>query len=138
MIASVRRLVAVAVSAAALTMMVASDVPLGAQEPRGGSQADSPTKTKTSKKAFDPARRVPMYFGQLGLTPDQRESIYKVQGKHIPKIEALEQQIEEIRGQMLKECEAVLTPAQKQMLDQRRASGVESRSKKSAPSKAQP
>ena len=131
----VRRLVAVAVGAAALTMIVASDFPLGAQEPRGGSQADSPTKTKTSKKALDPARRVPAYFGQLGLTPDQRESIYKVQGKHIPKIEALEQQIEEIRGQMLKECEGVLTPAQKQLLEQRRTAGAESRSRKTAPAR---
>jgi hypothetical protein len=135
MTAYFRRLVAVAVSAAALTMMVASDVPLGAQEPRAGSQADSPTKTKTSKRAFDPARRVPMYFGQLGLTPDQRESIHKVQGKHMPKIEALEQQIEEIRSQMLKECEAVLTPAQKQLLEQRRAAGAESRMRKVAPTR---
>ena len=131
----VRRLVAVAVGAAALTMIVASDVPLGAQEPRGGSQADSSTKTKTSRRGFDPARRVPMYFGQLGLTPDQRESIYKVQGKHMPKIEALEQQIEEIRGQMLKECEGVLSPAQKQLLEQRRAAGAESRTRKTAPAR---
>ena len=131
----IRRLVAVAVSTAALAMIVASDFPLGAQEPRGGSQADSPTKTKTSKKALDPARRVPAYFGQLGLTPDQRESIYKVQGKHMPKIEALQQQIEEIRGQMLKECEGVLTPAQKQLLEQRRTAGAESRTRKTAPTR---
>jgi Spy/CpxP family protein refolding chaperone len=133
----VRRFVAVAVSAAALTMILSSDLPLGAQEPRGGSQTDSPTKAKTSKKGFDPARRVPMYFGQLGLTDDQRESIYKAQGKHLPKIEALQKQIEEIRGQMLKECEAVLTPAQKQLLEQRRAAGVESRARKNAPAKSQ-
>src|SRR5262245_58151601 len=132
------RFVAVAVSTAALTMILSSDLPLGAQEPRGGSQADSPTKTKTYKKAFDRSTRVPMYFGQLGLTEDQRASIYKVQGMHMPKIEALEKQIEEIRGQMMKECEAVLTPAQKQLLEQRRAAGVESRSRKSAPAKSQP
>ena len=133
----VRRFVAVAVSAAALTMILSSALTLGAQEPRGGSQTDSPTKTKSSKKGFDPARRVPMYFAQLGLTPDQRESIYKVQGKHMPKIEALEKQIEEIRGQMLTECEAVLTPEQKKILDQRRAAGAESRSRKSSPAKPQ-
>jgi hypothetical protein len=131
-----RRFVAVAVSAGALTMMLASDLSLGAQEPRGGSQTDSKTKTKSSKKGFDPARRVPMYFGQLGLSEEQRESIYKVQSKHMPRIEALEKQIETLRGQMMKECETVLTSAQKKMLDQRRAAGAESRSRKNAPSKA--
>ena len=131
----VRRFVAVAVSAAALMMILSSNLPLGAQEPRGGSQTDSPTKAKTYKKAFDRATRVPMYFGQLGLTEDQRASIYKVQGKHMPKIEALEKQIEEVRGQMMKECEAVLTPAQKQLLEQRRAAGVESRARKTTPAK---
>jgi Spy/CpxP family protein refolding chaperone len=132
-----RRLVAVAISASALTMILASDLALGAQEPRSGSQADSKTKTNTSKRAFDPARRVPRYFGQLGLTGDQRESIYKVQGKQMPKIEALEKQIEEVRGHMIQECEAVLTPAQKQMLGEHRAAGAESRSRKSAPAKSQ-
>jgi Spy/CpxP family protein refolding chaperone len=131
-----RRFVAVAISASALTMILSSALPLGAQEPRSGSQTDSKT-TKTNKRAFDPARRVPRYFGQLGLTGDQRESIYKLQGKHMPKIEALEKQIEEIRGEMMKECETVLTPAQRQMLDQHRTAGAESRSRKSAPAKSQ-
>ncbi|HZW29339.1 MAG TPA: hypothetical protein VFF52_01445 [Isosphaeraceae bacterium] len=131
----VRRFVAVAVSTAALTVTLSSDLLLGAQAPKGGSQTDSPTKAKSSRRAFDPARRVPMYFGQLGLTEDQRESIYKVQAKHMPKIEALEKQIEEIRGQMLKECEAVLTSAQKKMLEDRRAAAAESRARKTAPAK---
>jgi hypothetical protein len=131
-----RRFVAVAISASALTMILSGALPLGAQEPRRGSQTDSKT-TKTNKRAIDSARRVPRYFGQLGLTADQRESIYKVQGKHMPKIEALEKQIEEIRGEMMKECEMVLTPAQKQMLDRQRTAGAESRSRKSAPAKSQ-
>jgi Spy/CpxP family protein refolding chaperone len=133
----VRRSLAVAVSAAALTMIVSSNLPLGAQEPRSGSQADSKTKAKGAKKAFDPARRVPAYFGQLGLSDEQRESIYKVQGKHMPKIDALEKQIEQVRGEMLRECEAVLTPEQKKLLEQRRAAGAESRSRKASPAKPQ-
>jgi hypothetical protein len=136
MIAFVRRIIAVALSSAAMTML-STGLPLVAQEP-SAPQTETKTKARAGKRVLDPARRVPMYFAQLGLSTDQRESIYKIQGKHMPKIDALEKQIEDLREQMLRECEAVLTPAQKQMLDQRRASGVESRSKKSAPSKAQP
>jgi hypothetical protein len=136
MYAFLRRLVAVAASATALTML-SSSLPLVAQEP-GAVKAETKTKSRTGKRTIDPARRVPMYFGQLGLSDDQRESIYKVQGKHLPRIEALEKQIEQIRDEMLRECEGVLTPAQKQLLEQRRASGAEPRTKRGAAAKSQP
>jgi hypothetical protein len=121
MLDHLRRLVAVAVSAGAMTLLFSS-LPLGAQEPKV-----PPSETKTTpapaKRSFDPARRVPTYFGQLGLTNEQRESIYKVQGKHLPKIEALEKQITEIRAQNLTECEGILSASQKQLLDQKRETG---------------
>jgi hypothetical protein len=117
-----RRLVAVAVSAGAMTMLFSS-LPLGAQEPKV-----PPSETKTTrapaKRSFDPARRVPPYFGQLGLTNEQRESIYKIQAKHLPKIDALEKQIAEIRAQNLTECEGILTASQKHILEQRRENGA--------------
>ncbi len=116
-----RRLVAVAVSAGAMTLLFSS-LPLGAQEPKVPS-SETKTTPAPAKKTFDPARRVPTYFGQLGLTNEQRESIYKLQGKHMPKIEALEKQIAEIRAQSLTECEGILTASQKQILEQRRESG---------------
>lgn len=122
MIDHLRRLVVVAVSAAAMTLFF-SGLPLGAQEPKV-----PPTETKTkavpAKRTFDPARRVPTYFAQLGLTDEQRASIYKIQGLHMPKIEALEKQIAEIRAQNLKECEGILTASQKQLLEQKRESGA--------------
>jgi hypothetical protein len=121
MIDHLRRLVAVAVSAGAMTLFFSS-LPLGAQEPKVPA-SETKTKPAPAKRTFDPARRVPAYFGQLGLTTDQRESIYKIQGKHIPKIEALEKQIAEIRAQNLTECEGTLTASQKQLLEQRRESG---------------
>jgi Spy/CpxP family protein refolding chaperone len=118
-----RRLVAVAVSAGAMTLLFSS-LPLGAQEPKVPPSSDTKTTHVPAKRSFDPARRVPTYFGQLGLTNEQRESIYKVQGKHMPKIEALEKQIAEIRAQSLTECEGILTASQKQILEQRRESGA--------------
>jgi Spy/CpxP family protein refolding chaperone len=119
-----RRCVTASISATAL-LMLCGGLPLVAQEP-------SAPKAR-AKKAFDPTRRVPMYFGQLGLTDEQKESIYAVQSKEMPKIEALEKQIEDLRAQMMRDCEAALTPAQKQMLEQRRTGAVETRTKKATP-----
>src|SRR4051812_46529050 len=76
-----------------------------------------------ARRGGDPARRVPDYFGQIGLTPEQREAIYKIRGKHQAKIDELERQIDEIQAQTLVECEGVLTDTQKQMLAQRRKAG---------------
>jgi hypothetical protein len=117
-----RRMVAVAVSAGAMTF-VCNTLPLGAQEPKV-TPSETKTKPALSKRAFDPSRRVPVYFGQLGLTDEQRETVYKIQAKHYPKIEALEKQIAEIRSQNLSECEGILTPSQKQLLEQKRENGI--------------
>jgi hypothetical protein len=132
-----RRAAALAVSAATMTLL-AGGLPLAAQEP-GTTQVDSKTKTKSSKRSYDPARRVPNLFGQLGLSDAQKESIYKIQGQHMPKIDALEKQLDELRAQMVKDCEAVLTGPQKQMLAERRTSAAEARTKRagSAPAKPQ-
>jgi len=110
-----RRFVAIAVSAAALTF-ISTSFPLGAQTSTSKSQA---TKPSASQKA-DSTRRVPRYFGDLGLSDAQRESIYKVQAKHQPKIDDLEQQLEDARAALIKDCEKVLTPAQKTALERRR------------------
>ena len=122
MVDQLRRLVAVAVSAGAMTLLC-SGLPLGAQEPKVPPSSETKTKPAPAKRTFDPVRRVPVYFGQLGLTDEQRESIYKIQAKHFPKIEALEKQIAEIRAQNLTECEGGLTASQKALLEQKRESG---------------
>ena len=129
-----RRAAALAVSAATMTLL-AGGLPLAAQE-SGTTQVN--TKTKSAKRSYDPARRVPNLFGQLGLSDVQKESIYKIQGKHMPKIDALEKQIEDLRAQMLKECESVLTGPQQKMLADRRTSATEARTKKASIAPAKP
>src|SRR5262245_52639390 len=110
MIAMMQRAAAVLLSAAAVTM-VSGSLPLIAQE-TGHSQAEAKA-TKTAKRAYDPTRRVPDYFGQLGLSDDQRESIYKIRAKHQPRIDELEKQLDDLRAQMVRDCETVLTETQK-------------------------
>jgi Spy/CpxP family protein refolding chaperone len=129
-----RRFAAVAMTATALSLTFSS-LPLGAQESKAP-HTDSRSKAK-GKKTSDPTRRVPPYFGQIGLTEAQRESIFKVQSKHQPKIDALQKQIDSIRAQMMEECEGVLTSSQQKLLEERRAAAAEARAKKSnAPAKA--
>src|SRR6516162_6390838 len=92
-----RRSVVVVASAATL-MMLCGSLRLIAQEPKAGS---SQTQTKAKR---DPARRLPAYFAQIGLSDSQKEEIYKIQGKHVPRITALEKQIDDLRAQMMREC----------------------------------
>jgi hypothetical protein len=134
---SILRLLAVAVSAAAMTVL-SSGLPLGAQEPKAPPAAETQSPAKTTRRAYDPARRVPMYFGQIGLSDSQREEIYKIQSKHMLKIAALEKQLLEFREQMVQECEGVLTKEQKQLLAQRRAGAAEGRSRRGASVKSRP
>jgi hypothetical protein len=100
-------------------------LPLLAQEPAAGKAAPAPAPA--AKRPFDPSRRVPDFFGQIGLSAEQREQIYKIRARHQPKIDELRQQIEQIQNQMLSECEALLTDTQKQMLTQRRTASPRAR-----------
>ena len=90
---------------------------LRAQEPapKAGGREASP-----EPKRAEPARRLPDYFGQIGLTPDQKERIYGLLGRHQDQIDDLEKQIAAVRAQSMRECEAVLTDPQREILNHRR------------------
>ncbi len=68
--------------------------------------------------------RVPPYFGQIGLSDEQREKIYKIQDKHAPAIDKLEAELKKARETELKDCEGVLTDAQKKELESKRKAGA--------------
>jgi hypothetical protein len=133
---NVLRRFAAVVASASVAVSVAGVLPLGAeaQEPakakvqakeRAGAKSEA--GAGAAKRKLDPSRRLPNLFGQLGLTEAQRTAIYEVQARHIPKIEALEKQLEDERSQLLADCEKVLTPPQKQLLDARRRTASEAR-----------
>jgi Spy/CpxP family protein refolding chaperone len=108
MLAMARRgVVAGLVGACLLTI---ATIPLAAQD------APKPVQRKSN-----PARRVPAYFSKVGLTPEQRESVYKIRGTYQPKIAELKQQIIETQAKEMAECESVLTESQKKLLEQFRA-----------------
>ena len=94
--------------------------PIRAQEPATPKPAEPAVK-----KRYDSARRVPDYFGQIGLTTEQRASIYGIQSKRSEKIEELEKQIATQKAEMLVECEGTLTEIQKKLLDNLRRAASE-------------
>jgi hypothetical protein len=109
-------------------------LPLAAQEPSPGKPTDAlnaPAKTQT----YDPSRRVPPFFGQVGLTPEQKEAIYKIRGKYQVRIDALSKQIAETQSQMLAECEAQLNETQKQLLTFRRDAAARAKKERAAATK---
>ncbi len=107
-----------------IAAIAASVLTAGAQTPARPGDAPAAPKPPASaakpgelKRKYDPARRVPPYFGQIGLNINQRESIYKIRSKHQAKIDELEKQIATAQAGMLSECEGVLTETQKKLLE---------------------
>src|SRR5580692_4957452 len=76
-----------------------------AQDPAAKKTADKPETATVVKKKYDPSRRVPDYFGQIGLTIEQRESIYKIRKVHHEKLEVLKKQIIDEDSDAMKKCE---------------------------------
>src|SRR3954453_17880695 len=119
------RLRAVGSGLATVALLVTGS--LIAQEP-GTTKAPSKSGSAKAKGPRDPSQKVPPYFGQIGITDEQRESIYKIKGRHQAKVDELEKQIDEIQAQMPAEGEGVLTESQKQILSHRRNAAAEKKS----------
>ncbi len=111
--------------AAVLSM---GQLPLVAQEP-----APAKPAVPAPKKKADPAHRVPAYFGQIGLTTEQRASIYNLRAKRQEKIQALEKQIATEKAEMMAEAEAVLTETQRNLLVNLRRAAAEANTRPTKP-----
>jgi Spy/CpxP family protein refolding chaperone len=83
--------------------------------------AQDPAKEDGEATASRASRRVPAYFSKAGVTPEQKEQIYAIRAKYQIKIEALKKQVDDAEQKELTDCENVLLPAQKKLLDQYRA-----------------
>jgi hypothetical protein len=99
---------------------------LGSQMPASSTVAQDDAKAKPAAKAEKKAPkkakgRVPPYFAQVGLSGEQRETIYTVQAEYNGKIGDLKKQIADLTAKRDTEVEAVLTETQKKQLDDLRA-----------------
>lgn len=114
---------AVILSALAVAMM--GGLPLLAQEPAA-------PKVTTARKKQERVHPIPSYFGQIGLTEQQRASIHEIQARRREKIEALEKQVVEEKAAMLAECDGVLTDVQRKLLENLRAAAAARNAARSA------
>ncbi|MBA4187487.1 MAG: hypothetical protein C0467_05655 [Planctomycetaceae bacterium] len=78
--------------------------------------------TGQEPKKDDPPGKVkgvlPMNWKKIGLSEDQVQTIYKIQGKHNDEIDKLEAKIKELKATRDKEMKAVLTADQKKKLEE--------------------
>lgn len=89
-----------------------------AQESKAAATARSSSKDDTKKEVAKPSGRLPKNWGKLGLTAEQKQRIYEIQGKHHEQISALEGEIAKRRRDLDEEMRSVLTPDQVEKLKQ--------------------
>lgn len=90
-------------------------------------KSSSPSK---KKKTF--RRRVPNYYGQIGLAKKQREKIYGIQEEYFNEINELEEKIEALKQKRDSEVYDVLSDAQKKILGQLREAAAKKRKSRSS------
>lgn len=61
-------------------------------------------------------KAAPSKWGALGLSDEQKQKVYKIQGQYHDKVAAIEKQIAALRAEQQQEMEKVLTEEQKKQL----------------------
>ncbi len=77
-------------------------------DPQAPKQKDPPTKAKGV---------LPSSWGKIGLSDDQKQTVYKIQNKFNDEINKLENKIAELKATRDKEMKGVLTQEQKKRLE---------------------
>ena len=93
-------------------------------------KAEKSSSPSRKKKTF--RRRVPNYYGQIGLAKKQREKIYEIQEGYFNEISALQEKIEELEQKRDTEVYGVLSDAQKKIVGRLREAAAKKRKKRSS------
>lgn len=83
------------------------------------SAQDTKTEPKTPAKELQPKvyrGQLPTYWKQIGLSDDQKQTIYKTQSIYDEKYAILKAQMDELKTKERKELEDILTADQKKRL----------------------
>lgn len=86
--------------------------------------ADPPASKSEQSK---PRGRLPNHFGKIGVTEEQRLTIYGIQADFNAQIDELLAQVEILRGERDKTIEEVLTSAQRDLLTELRKEAARER-----------
>ena len=95
-------------------------------------QKKAKKSSSSSKKKKTFSRRVPNYFGQVGLAKKQRETIYAIQKGYFNEISVLEEKIEALKQKRDFEVYGVLSDQQNKKLDQLREAAAKKRKGRSS------
>jgi Spy/CpxP family protein refolding chaperone len=107
----------------------------GQREPASGQNAEPEAAQKQPVTAKKFRGRLPNYFGQV-VDEKQREEIYKIQAEFAPKIKDLRAQLAMLIKERNQKVDGVLTPQQRQKVEQLRAAAKAKRQEKTAPKAA--
>jgi hypothetical protein len=95
----------------------------------GGTLFGDDEKTTKAKGSL------PQNWSKLGLTDEQKQKVYSIQGQYRTKIDGLQQQVKQLQKQERDELGRVLTDAQKARLKEILASKVPGGDEKKPPEK---
>src|SRR6476619_299642 len=82
----------------------------------GGLVGQDAKKGQESKKDDPPVKAkgvLPMNWGKIGLSEDQKQQIYKIQNKYDEEIDKLDAKIKDLKAARTKDMKGVLTADQK-------------------------
>lgn len=88
----------------------------------GQETAESTKKAASTSATKKPRGRLPAYYGQVGLSGEQRDRIYGIQATYRTQIDELQKQIDSLKEKEVSEIVAVLTPEQKKKAAEARRS----------------
>jgi hypothetical protein len=89
-----------------------------AEKPSAKAAKESTGKSRTKTASKEGRKRLPRYYGKLGLSDGQREKIYSIQAKHESEIDKLEKQLADAKAKQDSECRKVLNADQKKQLSE--------------------
>ncbi len=90
---------------------------LSGQDPKGDPKAKADPKVEPKGKEAKGKGQLPQNWSQLGLTADQKDKVYKLQGKYGADIDKLDAEIKEFKAKLTKERFEILTAEQKKALE---------------------
>ncbi|MDA1017879.1 MAG: hypothetical protein O3A00_25905 [Planctomycetota bacterium] len=98
---------------ALVSMIVAAQfsAPVSIAQEKDGAKKDV-AKKDAGKKAGTFRRRLPNYYGQVGLSTKQKDDIYKIQETYHNQIEVLQKQISDLQAKRDAETKAILSEEQ--------------------------
>jgi hypothetical protein len=89
-----------------------------AEKPSAKATKESTGKSRTKTASKEGRKRLPRYYGKLGLSEGQREKIYGIQAKHESEIDKLAKQLADAKAKQEGECRKVLNADQKKQLSE--------------------